>query len=446
VVGAALFGAVDAQAQQQFQTPGQAVGEQIQARPLMPAQIGRPSNAPHALQVRLGGYFVFEANYQTDDLDRASGLRPQGVGGIGRVARQRTDFKNEVELTVDISGKAANGMSYGGIVEIQNDGTGGTIFDVDEAYTFVSSPTLGTLRFGEEDSAASLLQVRAPAILGMGLDGDWDDGLLSSSAFTGGGPSLLTGINDGNDSTKIVYLSPQFFGFDFGVSFSPNRNEGDRIIGGRAVDSISVTAGSALAPTPVQRDGTGLTNEISAAIRYRGSFQNVGVAAGFGAQFADSPGVNTNGTPITNQAKNVSTYTVGAQVSAYGFTFGGEYTWGNYLGNPATGALPQGRDMSSHYGFGLTYVMGAWSFGGFYGVASQSNGPGVSSREQTIWGIGTAYTIAPGLEVFASYNQLRDNNVNISLPAVTISGTTYPAGTLQNRDAEVLMVGTRLAF
>jgi predicted porin len=413
VVGAALIGATTAQAQ----------------------------TAP---TVRVGGFMLGEITYQTDDLDRARGV-PTGVAGRGVVARQRTDFKNELEVQVFVNGKAANGLAYGAVIEMQNDGTGGSIIDIDEAYIFVSSPTLGTIRFGEEDSAASLLQVRHPSITGMGTDGDWGSSLLSSAAFTGGGPSLLVGINDGNDSTKIIYLSPQFFGFDFGVSFSPNRNEGDRVIGARAVDSITVTAGSALVATPPQRDGSGLTNELSGAIRYRGTFGNVGFSAGFGAQRADAPRVSsTTGLLISPRARDVTAYTVGAQLTAFGFTFGGEYTWGRYAGNVATGAQAAGLDQASHWALGLTYVLGAWSFGGFYGIAQQDNGAGLSDREQTVWGIGLAYTLAPGLELFGSYSQMEDKNVRITLSAA--ASPTGVAGTLVSRDAEVFLGGIRLAF
>jgi predicted porin len=403
------------------------------------------AQAQQAPTVRLGGFMVTEATYTMDDFDYARGV-PTGVAGAGQQRRTRTDFKNEVELNIFVNGKAANGMAYGAVIEIQNDGTGGTIFDIDEAYVFVSSPTLGTLRFGEEDSAASLLQVRIPSILGSGPDGDWDDSMLSSVAFTGGGPSFITGVNDGNDSTKVVYLSPQFFGFDFAASYSPNRNEGDRIIAGRAVDSISVTPGAALFATPVQRDPVGLMNEISGGLRYRGSFQNVGIAASFVAQRADSPwATGANATPagarVQSRLRDVTAYSAGAQITAFGFTLGGEYTWGNYSGaGVATAPLANGRDASSHWGLGLTYVTGAWQFGAFYGTATQDNGPGVSDRKNTVWGFGVAYTLAPGLELFANYGNLEEENVNFSL---TVNGVR---GTKTDRSADAVVLGTRIAF
>jgi len=394
------------------------------------------AQAQTAPAVRVGGFMLTQMNYNDDDLDKATGLPPTGVAGLGRVSRDKVDFKNEVELNIFVTGKAANGLSYGAVIEIQNDGTGGTIFDIDEAYVFVSSPTLGTVRFGEEDSGASLVAVRHPSITGMGADGDWDDGLLSSAAFTGGGPSLMTGINDGNDSTKIVYLSPQFFGFDFALSYTPNSNEGDRIIAGRAVDSLS----GILAPTSVQRDPVTLTNELSGGVRYRGSFGNVGLQVGFGAMRADGASSTAAGIPLTPAARDVTAYTTGAQVSAFGFTLGGEYTWGNYSGGSVGRApLAQGRDASSHYALGLTYVTGAISVGGFFGIGTQDNGAGVRDREQTVWGVGAAYTVAPGLEVYVSYSDLSDKN-NAGF------GNPNTVAIARSRDASVVLLGTRIAF
>jgi predicted porin len=405
VIGAALIGATTAQAQQ-------------------------------APTVRIGGFMSVMYNWVNDDADKA-GPPPAGVNGIGQASRSPHDFRNELEVHVFVNGKAANGLAYGAVIELQNDGFGGGgggSIDTDEAYMFLSSPTLGTLRFGDEDNAASIMQVRVPTITGLGPDGDFDDNMLAASnALTSTGPSLLTGINDGNDATKIIYLSPQFFGFDFGVSYAPAASgEGERAWLGRGLDTLTAVGNPTL-----QRDRTTPRNELAGALRYRASFQNVGISAGFGAQRSDGASATQAGFTASN--RNITAYTAGLQLTAYGFTVGGEYTWGNYTGvSVGRASLPNNpngskRDASSHWVLGATYVMGAWSFGGFFGIATQDNGDGFQDREQTVWGLGTAYTLAPGLELFASYNQLKDDNIRIGNQTET-------------RDADVVLVGARLAF
>jgi predicted porin len=401
------------------------------------------AQAQQAPTVRVGGYLQTTVVISDDNLDGANGV-PTGVNGRGTQARSSTDFRNEVEIHVFVTGKAANGLSYGAVVELQNDGTGGgagSAVDLDEAYVFVSSPTLGTIRFGEEDSAASIMQVRAPAITGFGADGAWDVAILGTANGTGGNPTILTGINDGSDATKIIYLSPQFFGFDFGASYAPNTGEGDRAFFGRAVDTLGA-GGTAIAPSVTQRDKTALENEISAALRYRGTFGGVGIAAGFGYMQADAPTnvVNSSTGAVTRATlQDVNAYTVGLNLSAFGLTVGGEYTWGQYNGASAgRGAMAAGRDDSNHWLLGATYVMGAFSVGAYYGVATQDNGGTLTDREQSAWGLGVAYTVAPGLEVFANYNVVEDSNVRIAASGLT--------GTLVNREYSAFFLGTRLAF
>jgi len=419
------------------------------------------AQAQQAPTVRIGGFMQTTVAIVNDDLDSAAGV-PTGVNGFGTRERAGTDFRNEVEIHVLVNGKAANGLAYGAVIELQNDNVGGgsgSALDLDEAFLFVSSPTLGTMRFGEVDSAASTMQVRAPSIRGFGPDGAWDVGALGLAQGTGGNPSLLTGINDGNDATKIVYLSPQFAGFDLGLSYAPNAGEGDRAFGGRAVDTLG--AGNlAIAPAVTQRDRTGLENEISAAIRYRGTFGGVGISAGFGYMQADAPNtvVNANSGAVTaGTAQDVTAYTFGLNLSAFGLTVGGEYTWGKYTASSVgRTALAAGRDDTSHYVLGATYTVGAFSIGAYYGAAEADNGGTTADREQTSFGVGAAYTLAPGLEIFANYNVIDDKNANISLAAVT-NGTasatnptgqlaTRAAGTLVNREISAFFIGTRLSF
>lgn len=403
---------------------------------LMSVSYAQAQTAP---SVRVGGFMFFNGNYVDDDADRAGlsaagGANQLGVGGAGQRGRSRWDLRNEVEVHVLVTGKAANGMSYGAVIELQNDAVGagvGSAVDLDEAYGFISTPTLGTLRFGEEDNAAAIMQVRVPTIAGMGPDGDWDDNVLTGNRFSAA-PSILTGINDGNDSTKIVYLSPQFFGFDFGVSYAANSSEGERAFVSRgALDTnTGFTTGQ-----NTQRDRTGLSNELAGAIRYRGSFGNVGIAAGFGAMRADGPEALAAGTAADFQ--DITAYTAGVNVTAFGFTVGGEYTWGKYSGvSVGRAALARGLDNSNHYVIGATYTIGAVAIGGYFGEGEQDNGAGVANREQRVWGVGAAYTLAPGLDLIAQYNTLRDRNGPAALT---------PAGS-NTREVDVVMVGARLAF
>ena len=143
------------------------------------------------------------------------------------------DFSTDAEIHVFVNGKTANGLTYGAVVEIQFDtseGTGRTArrsytsktgADIDEAYAFIASPTLGQVRFGDEDGPfGGLMNAGIITNFGSGgVYGDWQDFVIRPNRTT-------TSPGDVGDNSKIIYLSPQFFGFDFGASWAFNEGEG----------------------------------------------------------------------------------------------------------------------------------------------------------------------------------------------------------------------------
>jgi outer membrane protein OmpU len=432
-------------------------------------------SAPGGLSIRIGGFFDFRSAFIQDDWDRArsrntaagsatstSGVAFSPVTGTGTLtvpgsaavnnarARNRYDFQNDSELFVFVDGRASNGMTYGAEFQFQMDGVGGTgntVVDLDEAFMFVGTPTLGRLTFGQEDNAASLLQVRAPGV-GELADGNWSDFIIQNGLFSS--PYMLAGINDGNDSTKIIYTSPQFAGFDFGVSYAPqSRSEGRRI------ENAGVLGGTA---TNFQRDRVTAENEIAVALRYRGTFGPVGVNVGAGAMFAQSAQLSNTGAAIATNLRGqaINAYTVGASVSAYGFAIGGEYTWGAYNGSaPGGAALNPGLDDSYLYVLGATYTIGPVIFGANYGVAKQDNGTtagrvALGDRTHTYYGFGVVYNIAPGLAAYVSYQNINDENVPTGAPSnalYTGSGTTLASFNGSNtRTINFGLAGIRLAF
>jgi hypothetical protein len=386
---------------------------------------GSPAVATSGLSVRLGGFFDFTYGVVSDEADKGS------FRGTSAQSRQTTDMRTESEINLYVDGRASNGLHYGAVFELQMDamtstaGTG-TGVDYDELYGFAKG-AWGELRFGQEDSAASLMQVMAPSVLWMGRSDAWDE-------FVVGSNYIGAGINDGNDSTKIIYLSPQFSGVDFGLSYSPNRFEGEQV-------------NTATSTSNYQRDYTGLTNEISAALRYRGTVGGVGIQASLAAQFADAAKQSANGTAIATRDQNVTVYSAGLVLSGLlpGLSIGGDYTWGKYRTIPGGGSVAQGVDGSDMIGLGAVYTTGALSLGAQYVVSTQSNGGNVDDRTQTYVGAGLAYVIAPGMTFFANYNVITDENVPTAAPTKSgASLTTY--GSDKTRDITVAVAGVRVAF
>ena len=384
---------------------------------LMGVTVAQAQTAP---TVRVGGYFEFTGGYVDDSNDSSA----VALSGTERASRSKIDFRSDMEIHVIVRGKAANGLSYGAEIEVQMDAnnTSSTALDTDEMWGFISSPTMGTLQFGDQDSAADQLKVAAPGVTNLGESGGWDEFIAPAADGT---RYILSTINDGSDSTKIIYMSPQFFGFDFGVSYAPNQYEGENFLVGGST-------------TVLQRDPNAgsIRNELSGAIRYRGSFGNVGVAAAFSAMRGDAPDAASTAVQI----QDPNAYQAGLNLSAMGFTVGGHYMWGKYAGASfGRAGVREGLGNSSNWTLGATYRTGAISVGAFYSLGQRDNGTGLSDREQRAIGVGAVYTLAPGLEMFANYTNIDDKNIANNAQNPTSIAT-------RDRDIDVFILGTRLAF
>jgi len=96
--------------------------------------------------------------------------------------------------------------------------------------------------------------------------------------------------------------------------------------------------------------------------------------------------------------------------------------------------------------------------GAQYGKGSQDNGTSttgaaLSDRTQTYLGLGVAYTLAPGMTLFANYNQVEDENLPTAAPSVLGNqggkGTTlakFDSSGSNTRDITVVVAGVRVAF
>src|SRR4029077_5584889 len=147
------------------------------------------------------------------------------------------------------------------------------------AFTYLAADNAGIVRFGQTDGVIGLFD---PCTF---YSGCWDAGIgnFNGGQMQGNGVTGATaipfawlaqaGAEYGN--TKIVYLSPQFYGLDFGVQYAPSMGNGFSTC-------TSAVAGVALIPcdstTPGQ-DGTRWYNQVGVGARYQGTFGPVSLGA-----------------------------------------------------------------------------------------------------------------------------------------------------------------------
>jgi predicted porin len=360
------------------------------------------------------------------------------------------DFFDYGRIWVGVNGVAQNGLLYGARLEIRMPGAAdnngsdvrGNLF-FRRINGYVGTPTLGQLRFGSG-------QVRAVEQMYTGhMMGKIATGLLDGDqniVFTGQGGSLATSFfytnSTVNNNSAIGYYSPQFFGFDIGISYAPN----DGPFNGLCGAGVGASLTGCDRQSSVAGGGNKLRNQFDAMLRYRGTFGPVGLAASGGFRTADVVG-NLTG---AKTHKRVTAGIFGAELTWAGLTVGGITTFGSYnrpQGPAGFEALPKGPGVRNRDAFswqlGATYTIGAITVGAAYHELRTEGNTGVNTgkRKDQGFGVGAKYALAPGLELFAEYLY---SKVSESGPPVDFNA--FQAGRQESFKASVGLLGIGIAW
>ena len=355
----------------------------------------------------------------------------------------KNDFNSRGQIQVTATGRTETGLVYGADLVLNIDGTrpptgvlGDDRVDLskraisnravewDEMYTFISMPSLGRLEFGDQDGAVHQLRV-VSAIQEFGAGGV--NGELGSFATTR--PVFLESGQLGlDDATKIIYLSPEFFGFDFGASYAWNLGDGRRNCGSL---SFACQTLKATHNPNINR----ARNIFDAALRYRGTFGPVGFAANGGVTFGSAVDI-IGGLDY----KSPRVYNIGATATFAGFTVGAEYLWGRINNGGMTGLLRSSQpseDGARQYFLGATYTFGAFVVGAhYYNLRTEGSQTNRADRTDQGYAFGGRYTVAPGFQVVAEYveQKAREKDDRAGRAPVT------------DIRARMVLAGVRMAF
>jgi len=371
--------------------------------------------------------------------------------GTAKVAPYALD--NYVRLYMGADAMAANGLRYGAGLEIRENfigqrgnnadlgGSGYTCAQtlyVRRAFTYVAGDRWGIIRAGETDGIIGIFDngVTTNQFLANNFNGGDQQNVPGSSVpwfFASG-----AGAEYGN--TKVVYLSPQMAGVDFGFQWAPNASNGYGISGGNPINGSIISSGngtglscgsfaSSGCPTltsgPGILDGSKPVNQTGLGVRYQGRFGDLGLLA-YGmweiSGHANYTGLTT-GLGTAGGSAILGTNVAGVTASKFngkydGFNFGNGgialtyagFTLGaNAIGGRLNGQLalaPQGAVPEVAYTIGLKYVAGPLTMGvageiGWY--QGDVRLTGLTQRRGRGINVGVDYTVAPGFLVFADY-------------------------------------------
>jgi hypothetical protein len=438
---------------------------------------GAATPTPGTVVIRLNGkvYADFDVSYGTG-LQTAKGTIVPASGATPNAAGYKLNpigVASYFRLYPGIDGMATNGLRYGAAVEIRENFEGGNSFAVSSAtatspastaittnlpsgtatsgtnasasgvssaqtlfvrraFVYLAADNVGMVRLGQQDGLPGIFDYA-----GTFTTGSWDGGIgnLNNSGFQASAPNqyllqwpFMSGNGTEYGNNKIVFLTPQFFGFDFGAEYGPN--EGNILTDSVTSDPYAVgpcnTASANCVAVSSGTDSSRWINRFGVGGRYTGTFggftlQGYGIwivsgkanIAGGGTQagpanLAANPAVNglAGGGTANGGLKydGLSVFNGGLAATFAGVTVNADTTLGRMNGSNAmdpSGGAPEAAEI-----FGISYAFGPISVGADATIQDSQGSNQLtrtSQRHQFGVAIGGAYKIAPGINLCLEY-------------------------------------------
>lgn len=378
-----------------------------------PSGAPAPINEPGTVTAYIRGRLYFDAALLSDSADRNAGKSSPYT--IGTAARLYWGF----------AGTTAQGLTYGAYMETRaNPGsasasgnTGGATLRYYRAVGYVGG-SWGTFRFGASDDPIQLLMTGTfESIYDTAWNGDLVNLVHSSTA--------VNWPFDANSGTyanpKLVYVSPRWSGFDFGIGYQPSSNgvsyPQTATAGAGDPRNTVISTGAFIA----NAGNGGLRRErdlLTAAARYVGALGPVGVvieggvATGSTVRNGGLTGLTASGA-AQYRYRNPLAFDAGIMFKYQGFAVGGHFVTGAINPNGSNNLMPVAQGMGGTTAFvvGASYVTGAWGFSTSFlnsltpGAYSEDYaGPGSFGKRREIGAVvSVAYGWAPGANLSLSY-------------------------------------------
>jgi outer membrane protein OmpU len=350
----------------------------------------------------------------------------------GRVDRgfkaESVDQKTNSEICFTGQTTLDNGISVGLQVELEAQAVGAAGLHIDETFLFLESERMGQFKLGVEDSVADLLHVGPPnggvsvddgdvVNVGMYVNTALAQSVVLSSTSLGD-LSTPGGIRNG-DANRIMYTTPRYAGFQAGISYAPQAAEDS---------DANNNANYGL----LNQNGR-YHDSVEAGLNYREAFGGVGVQLSGGVRHM-------------NQRQDLSAFAGVDPGTMFGYSMGGQLTFGGLTVGGAFRKITSGRDtplvgtttiadqrslQSSVWSAGARYEIGPYAAGlsCISGEAVGWQAAGTGDLEHFNCAVSGTYTLGPGIRLIGGLFLFDDEAETPAGPAaVPISNTSDTDG------------------
>jgi outer membrane protein OmpU len=335
------------------------------------AVLGAPgaASAEEGLKLTLGGRYLaaFGGLIGEDD-----NLMPTDPNAQLRdyVVKQDVEIHFKGETTFD------NGLTVG--VRVELEGQTSAADQIDAVYAYFDTKW-GELRFGDTlESLASLCYTVPSASNIFGADSPIFN--FSNAGVLGYAGTNGTCYGIDSKSTKVVYFSPTFGGFNFAVSFTPDDTE----------DTRNTTNG---AGTRFSNNFGQNSENISVGATYEREFNGFGFVIGGGGSFSLDREYPDFFTVHSDNREELNAY---AQFRYAGFTLGGAYSYRDAIVED----FAPGDDRDAEvFGAGATYAWSRYAVGMGWTRGRYENGGIVGSDQYDVYALTGSYVLGPGITI-----------------------------------------------
>ncbi|MBI5163677.1 MAG: porin [Magnetospirillum sp.] len=350
----------------------------------------------------------------------------EAVTSTQRGAASNVDVKGDNEIFFSGETKLDNGLKVGVMVEMEAGGNHGNTTNsgtsttgagdvIDKSYIFVEGG-FGKVILGSEANGTVLLHVMAPdAAANWGSENQVFQSVAQPTANFA--TKLTTEIDTDDNTDKVTYVAPTFYGLTLGASYIPNVLSEDDA---RTSSNLGVVANGVLDKSIAAYGVGGL---------YANTFGPVGLKV--------SGGLVTYDADARANGHNSYEWSAGTQLTYGGFTLGGSYRHVNIDNNLPTslGAAVSMTDGRA-WDLGLQYASGPWAVSVAYFDARADDNATTGKDKTTLYQASGKYAMGPGVDLLATVGHVEYDDE-----------TAKTAGTdLNHNKGWAVMSGVSLAF